>query len=261
VRVSFIIPTRNQAAFIGETLDSCLAQGLEDFEIVVVDGASTDGTQAVLAGYSDRIRWVSEPDRGLADGVNKGVAMATGELIAWINSDDYYPHAGVLKRVLSFFEQDPELDLLYGDGLMVDVRGNVIRPHRSRPYGGIHGLLLPSKVFVMQPAVFFRKQLLLDAGGVDPSWPSAPDYELWLRLFPQARKLRYVPEYFACTRMHLEAGTVREMTRLISAMCAMKRRYAGILGLGVVDRLRMYAGVLWLYAYYAAVRVGLRRTV
>src|SRR5678815_5771239 len=90
MRLSFVIPTRNQGRFIGQCIDGCLAQEVPDSEVLVVDGASTDDTRDVLGRYGERVRWISEPDRGQSDAVNKGVRMARGELIAWINSDDYY---------------------------------------------------------------------------------------------------------------------------------------------------------------------------
>src|SRR4051812_44366756 len=100
-RVSFVIPTRNHAAFIRTCIESCLAQALPSYEIVVMDGKSTDDTVAVLESYGERLRFVSEADSGQSDALNKAVHLARGEIIAWINSDDYYPHGEVLKRVLA----------------------------------------------------------------------------------------------------------------------------------------------------------------
>src|SRR5690348_1916374 len=115
MKVSFVIPTRNHAAFIRRCIDSCLAQNLADFEILVLDGNSTDGTQDILRSYGDRVWWRSEPDGGQSDAVNKGVEIARGQLIAWINSDDYYAGPSVLSSVLKEFESGA--DFVYGDGL------------------------------------------------------------------------------------------------------------------------------------------------
>src|SRR5580704_13650255 len=84
--VSFVIPTRNQARFIRRCIDECLAQDIAGAEILVIDGASTDGTQEILASYGDRLRFISERDRGQSDAINKGIRQARGEIIAWINS-------------------------------------------------------------------------------------------------------------------------------------------------------------------------------
>src|SRR5207302_234469 len=109
--------TRNQARFLAQCIDGCLAQGAGDSEVVVVDGASTDDTRDVLARYGDRVRWISEPDRGQSDAVNKGVRMARGELVAWINSDDYYASPGAVARLVAEFDAAPDVDIAYGDGV------------------------------------------------------------------------------------------------------------------------------------------------
>src|SRR6266496_688798 len=101
MRVSFVIPTRNQARFIRRCIDRCLEQGIDDSEIIVVDGLSSDGTQDILASYGERVRWTSEADAGQSDAINKGIARASGEIVAWINSDDYYADAQAVRAVVA----------------------------------------------------------------------------------------------------------------------------------------------------------------
>jgi glycosyltransferase involved in cell wall biosynthesis len=257
--VSFIIPTRNQAGFIRRCIDSCLAQSLADAEVIVVDGLSTDGTQAVLADYGERIRWLSEADAGQSDAVNKGVRMARGEIIAWINSDDYYADASVLHRVLARFEQEPDLDVVYGDGLMVDARGDGFRVHRGRELRSFKEMLIRPASFVMQPAVFFRKHLFEEVGGVSLGLRWTMDYELWLRMFPRARRIRYVPDHFACATYHADAKSIQGMWDQIREVCALKRRYGEAYALGILDQARMRLGMASLYVYWLAVKLGLRR--
>ncbi len=259
VRLSFVIPTRNQARFIGQCIDGCLAQGIADAEVVVVDGASTDDTREVLAGYGDRIRWVSEPDRGQSDAINKGVQMAEGELIAWINSDDYYADDRAIPTLLAEFDRDPAVDIAYGDGLRVDVRGEPIGPYRSRPIAGVEQILIHPASFVLQPSLMFRRQLFLDVGGVDESLHLTMDYELWIRLFAAARATRYVPRTIACARYHEDAKSIAAMGRQIREAYEVKRASARRLGLGRLDRARMYAGVATMGVYWMAVRLGLKR--
>jgi glycosyltransferase involved in cell wall biosynthesis len=255
VKVSFVIPTRNQARFIKKCIDSCLAQGV-DSEILVMDGASTDGTQDVLAEYGDRIRWVSEKDSGQSEALNKGIKQAEGEVIAWINSDDYYPHDGVLKRVLALLGDDT--DVVYGDGMMVDVEGRPIRLFRGKPVSTPREIVLLPSGFVLQPAMFFRRKLFLDVGGVDLGLHWAMDYELWIRLFERARKVKYVAETFAHATYHDQAKSVGGMWKQIREFGEIKERHSELLA-GRVDRLRLRWGMAQLYAYYAAVRIGLRR--
>lgn len=258
MKVSFVIPTRNQAAFIRRCIDGCLAQGLPDAEVLVVDGASTDGTQEILEGYGARILWVSEPDTGQAQAVNKGVARARGELIAWINSDDFYEGPGVLREVVAAFAASPSLDVLYGDALVVDARGEPLRPYRSRRFARPADLLI-SPIGPAQPATFFRRELFLRVGGLREELHWALDYDLFLRLFAAARETRYLPKSLARATFHASAKSIRGMLRQIREVAALKREHSRRLALDAGERARLWAGIAELYAYWAAVRLGLRR--
>jgi GT2 family glycosyltransferase len=259
MRLSFVIPTRNQARFLGQCIDSCLAQGIADSEVVVADGASTDDTRDVLAAYGDRIRWVSEPDRGQSDAVNKGVRMARGELIAWINSDDYYASNSSVAQLVAEFDREPGLDIAYGNGLRVDIDGTPIGPYNSRPIDRVASIVMQPASFVLQPSLLFRRQLFLDVGGVDESLHYTMDYELWIRMFAAARATRYVPSVIAHARYHMDAKSVAAMGKQIRELTKVKSSNARKLDLGPVDRARMYAGIASLGIYWLAVRTGLIR--
>ena len=257
--VSHVIPTRNQAGFIRRCLDSCLAQTFPGREVIVVDGLSTDGTQEVLGSYGEQVRWISEADGGQSDAVNKGVRLAQGDVIAWINSDDFYADEHVIERVMSPFEADPELDIVYGDGLQVDMHDRAIKAQRAKPLRRAEELLVAPSSLVMQPAVFFRKELFLAVGGLDPELHWAPDYDLWLRLFPAARRTLHIPEVLACATYHPGAKSVRGMLPHIREVCWLKFRYTRSLHLNGSERLLTVAGMGALYAYLLAVKLGLRR--
>lgn len=259
MRLSFVIPTRNQAQFIAQCIDGCLAQTIADSEILVVDGASTDHTRDVLASYGDRIRWVSEKDRGQSDAINKGVRMAKGELVAWINSDDYYAGPRVVQRLVDAFDADPHVDIAYGDGERVDVGGAPLGPYRSRPITRVAEIVTHPASFVLQPSLLFRRQLFLDVGGLDDNLHFTMDYELWIRMFAAARATRYLPEVIARARYHVDAKSIAAMGKQIREAYGVKRRSAAKLELGITDRARMYAGVASLGAYWLAVRLGLKR--
>jgi glycosyltransferase involved in cell wall biosynthesis len=259
VLISHIIPSWNQAGFIRRCLDGCLAQSYRLREVIVVDGLSTDGTQEILKGYGDRIRWVSEADAGQADAVNKGVRMAQGGVIAWINGADYYAHDHVLARIVELFELEPELDVVYGDGLQVDTRGRLIKPHRARALRTSQEMLILPSSFVMQPAVFFRKEAFGAAGGLNPDLHWAPDYDLWLRLFPMARAVRYVPEVFAYATYHGGAKSIRGMLPQIREVCRLKLQYRRAFHLSPAEQAKTIAGMGSLYAYLLAVKLKLRR--
>lgn len=259
VRLSFVIPTRNQARFLSQCIDGCLAQRIESSEIVVVDGASTDNTSDVLAGYGDQIRWISEPDRGQSEAINKGVRLARGELIAWINSDDYYASAEAVASLVAAFDAEANVDIAYGNGIRVDVDGREIGPYRARPVARVADIVVHPASFVLQPAVLFRRQVFLDVGGIDEALHYTMDYELWIRLFAAARVTRYIPEVIACARYHADAKSIAAMGKQIREAYHVKRRSARDLGLGALDRALVYAGVASMGAYWLAARVGLLR--
>lgn len=257
MRVSFVIPTRNQAGFIRRCIDSCLAQGLPDAEIVVADGASTDGTLEILRGYGDRLCFVSEPDGGQSEALNKAVARARGDLVAWVNSDDWYAE-GALPAVLQAFAADPRLDVVYGDGQVVDAGGAPIRPYRNRAFPSAQGLL-SSPIGPCQPATFFRRSLFQAVGGVRTELHWAMDYDLWLRLWPRARATRYLPRTLAFQTFHPGAKTIRGMLTQIREVGRLKREHRRRIPLGPGQVARMWAGQAQLYVYWAAVRTGLWR--
>jgi glycosyltransferase involved in cell wall biosynthesis len=259
MKLSFVIPTRNQAQFLAQCIEGCIAQCIEDSEIIVVDGASTDHTRDVLAGFGRQIRWVSEPDRGQSDAINKGVRMAKGELIAWINSDDYYASHLAIKSLMSAFEQERDVDIAYGNGERVDVKGAALGPYRARPLQRLADIITHPASFVLQPAVLFRRQLFLDVGGLDDALHYTMDYELWIRMFAAARKARYIPEVIACARYHTDAKSIAAMGKQIREALHVKRDGAKRLELGAIDRALMYAGIASLGIYWLAVRTGLRR--
>jgi glycosyltransferase involved in cell wall biosynthesis len=259
MRLSFVVPTRNQARFLRQCLDCCVAQKIDDSEIVVVDGASTDETKTVLSSYDDRVRWTSEADSGQSEAINKGVRAARGELIAWINSDDYYASNDAVGDLLAAFDRDPALDIVYGDGLRVDVAGRSLGRYTSRSITSPTQIVVHPASFVQQPSLIFRRQLFLDVGGLDESLHYAMDYDLWTRLFAAARATCYVPLPISCARYHADAKSIHAMGAQIRELVVIKHRAARRLGLGLVDRVRMAAGESTLAAYWLAVRLGLRR--
>jgi glycosyltransferase involved in cell wall biosynthesis len=258
VRLSFVVPTRNQAPFLRRCLDACLAQAIPDAEVVVQDGASTDGTQEILASYGAAVRWRSERDSGQAEAINRGVARAQGDVIAWINSDDYYPDPGCVRAALDALERAPAVDLVYGDARVVTAAGDAIRPYVNHDFASVRDLVVAPNG-PPQPATFFRRQLFLDAGGLRLDLHYALDYELWMRMFPRARGVRRVPRTLACMTFHPGAKSTYAMLPQIREAAAVKRAAAAAHGLGALDRLRLEVGVGMNLAYWLAVRAGIRR--
>jgi glycosyltransferase involved in cell wall biosynthesis len=181
---SIITPSLNTAATIEEALASVRSQGAANVEHLVVDGGSTDGTLEILARASG-VRWISEPDRGLSDAMNKGIRLARGDVIGWLNADDIYlPHA--LERVSTAFGTRPDARWLTGRCMIIDAHGAEIRrpitAYKSqllRHYG--FGLHLTHN-FVSSPSTFVRRRAFDDVGLLDERFRYSMDYDLWLRL-------------------------------------------------------------------------------
>jgi len=181
--VSIVTPSYNQAAYLEDTLRSVLQQDYPAIEYLVADGASTDASPEIIARYAARYPehltwWVSEPDKGQADAINKGFCRARGEIMAWLNSDDVYL-PGAVSRAVEAFQARPELGLVYGDALTVDPRG---RPLNQLVFGE-WGLTDWMRFrIICQPAVFMRREVLERAGWVDSSYHFLLDHQLWLRM-------------------------------------------------------------------------------
>ena len=184
MKISIITPSYNQGGFIGQTIESILSQGNGNLEYIIIDGGSNDETLDILRSYEGRIKWISEPDAGLADAVNKGICRATGEIIGWLNSDDLYL-PGALQAVADYFQEHPECRWVYGRCRIIDSSGeerwNWITWYKNARLKKFTFEKLLRENFISQPAVFFRKELFEKAGGLDLSLKYAMDYDLWLR--------------------------------------------------------------------------------
>jgi len=206
MKISFIIPSFRQAAFLPACLDSIAAQNLPpgSFEVRVYDGGSDDGTREILATHPLRPWWISEPDGGQAAAVNRGLREARGEIIAWINSDDYYL-PGAISSVLEAFSNNPGADVIYGQARDIDERGSDLGPH---PVESWSYPALADRCFLCQPAVFFRRGVVSTAGFLDESLQMALDYEFWLRL-GRTREFFYLPVALAANRVQRASKTSR----------------------------------------------------
>ena len=181
--ISIVTPCLNAAATLPETLASLRAQGYPKLEHVVVDGGSEDGTLELLE-RADGVRWVSEPDRGLSDAFNKGVRMATGDVVGWLNADDTY-EPGALHAVGEALAAQPDRVWATGMCRIVDREGREIRrgitAYKRFLLRRYSFAMLLTQNFVMSPATFIRRSELGDAP-LDEAFKYSADYDLWLRL-------------------------------------------------------------------------------
>lgn len=200
-QVSIITPSFNQSAFLAQAMRSVLEQDYEDIEYLVVDGASTDGSLDVIRQHSSRLAWwTSERDAGQAEAINKGLARAHGEIVAWLNSDDYYL-PGAVGAAVRTLGDNPRAALVYGNMQAVDERGRLINSLRYRQLS-LEDLLCFQ--IIGQPAVFFRRSALESAGGLDTTLHFLLDHQLWIRLAMQGQ-LIHVDQTWAAARYHAAA--------------------------------------------------------
>jgi GT2 family glycosyltransferase len=199
--VSIITPSFNQASYLEQTIQSVLNQDYADIETLVIDGGSTDGSVDIIKKYASRLAyWVSEKDSGQADAINKGMAHAKGDIVAWLNSDDYYL-LGTVAAAVGAFDANPDVALVYADMLAVDERGQTFNTFRYKQLT-LEDLLCFQ--IIGQPAVFMRRAAFEKAGGLDISYHFLLDHHLWIRIAAQGRIL-HIPQTWAAARHHAEA--------------------------------------------------------
>jgi len=209
--VTVVTPVLNGARFLDESIRSVLAQTHPDIEHVVVDGGSTDGTLEVLRRHP-HVRWTSQQDAGQSDALNRGLAMARGEMVGWLNADDFYlPHAiaSAVRELLA----DESTAAVYCNALVVDESGRELSRSRSEPFDLERALTFGN--VVPQPTVFVRKRILDEVGGLVVRYHYAMDFDLWIRIAQRA-SLRYVDDYWAAFRLHATSKTgsaLRKMWR------------------------------------------------
>jgi glycosyltransferase involved in cell wall biosynthesis len=199
--VSVVTPTLNRATYLGDTIRSVACQTYTSIEHIVVDGASTDDTLEILreAESTYNLRWISEPDIGMYDAVNKGLASATGEVLAYLNSDDAYTPWAVAS-VVEAFRANSSLDIVYGDGLSIDEGGN----QRLAFIPPVVPWALGSTGSLFQPAVFLRRRVFDRHGGFDSSLKYVGDLEYWLRVSRDVTFGR-IDDVLAIERVHTDA--------------------------------------------------------
>jgi glycosyltransferase involved in cell wall biosynthesis len=225
-RISVIIPSYNFGQFIETTLESILNQGYQNFECIVMDGGSTDGTLEILKKYEDRITWRSEKDKGQSDAINKGMKLASGEIIAYLNADDVYEKDCFI-RVAEFFKNNPDTKWAFGKCRVIDDKGNEI--YRTVTWFknlwlnhySYNRLLVLN--FLSQPAMFWRKTLVEEIGYFEVDEHLVMDYEFWLRAGKKYQP-GYIPDYLACFRIHpLQKSSVNPTKATTEGMRVVKK--------------------------------------
>jgi|GEM_PF-511182 len=241
MKFSIITPSLNQVEYLGVCLDSvCRQQGDFEIEHLIRDGGSGDGTRELLAAR-DGVEWVTEPDRGQSDAINKGLARARGDVLAYLCADDFY-EPGALARVAQEFAAHPEVDVIFGDYYFLEGRSGWKRLKKTGPFSEER---LRRGNFIGQPAVFWRRRVYERFGGFDPELRYCMDHEYWLRLAGKTI-WHHVPVPLAVARLHGSSKTSSQLTRMWQEAAEMGMRY------GVGEGLRRSAfwmghGGQWYY--------------
>ena len=222
--VSIVTPSFNQAKFLEATIQSVLGQDYPALEYIVIDGASEDGSVEIIRKYAPEMAyWVSEPDQGQTEAINKGFAQAKGEIIAYLNSDDtYLPFA--VSRAVEILQDNPQIGLVYGDANFIDENDNIIGRFPSKQTD--YRRLRQGYVHVSQQAAFWRADLWRQVGPLDQSLYFAMDYDLWVRL-AAVSGVRYYPETWANFRLHGGSKSIVDDDRCWPEMVYIHRRDGG----------------------------------
>jgi len=202
--VSIVTPSFNQGQYIEETIRSVLLQRYPNLEYIVVDGGSKDNSVEIIQKYEKWLaHFVSESDQGQANAINKGWQGSTGQILAWINSDDIYL-PGTLKKVSTLFYEHPQVDFIFSHCLVINEKGRIINMIQGKDPEKFE--ILSWRNFIPQPTVFFRKKVLQSTGYLNEKLNLSMDFDYWRRI-SKSHKMKLINDIFACFRLHNESKT------------------------------------------------------
>jgi glycosyltransferase involved in cell wall biosynthesis len=221
-RISIVTPSYNQGSFIEQTIQSVLDQDYPNLEYIIIDGGSNDQTVEVIRRYEGRLAyWVSEKDGGAADAIRKGFSKATGDIFAYLNSDDIYL-SGSLKKVAKTLS-DPAVDVAYGNMYWLNVTGQIISERRLTPFPRLGYLL--GGFGLPQPATFWRRDLYMACGGIDPSYHFTFDTDLFFRFAIHGARFEHIKEFLAGFRIHSEQKSSNDEAICVSELRRLREKH------------------------------------
>jgi glycosyltransferase involved in cell wall biosynthesis len=211
--VSIVTPSYNQKAYVQATIDSVLQQSYSHLESIVMDGGSSDGTVEVLQGNRDpRLVWYSEPDRGQAHAINKGMQLSQGDVLSYLNSDDLL-HPNAIQTAVDYLERNPDVDMVYGDCNFIDADGKILRVVRAAPFRLVDAIRGAQRL--VQPGTFWRRTVYEKVGNFDESLHYVMDFDYWIRAALLDCKIAYIPKTLASFRLHSQSKTVSQQQRFL----------------------------------------------
>ena len=204
--VSIVTPSYNQADFLEDTIQSVISQDYPDIEYMIVDGGSTDGSLEIIKRYQSKLAWwVSEADEGQASAINKGMARAQGEIVAWLNSDDLYL-PGAVSQAVESFQKNPQVKFVFGNAITIDAAGFPLK-ELVFPDWGIEDLT--GFRIICQPAVFMSGDAFQQVSGLNPDYHFMLDHQLWIRI-ASLGPIKHEGRFWAAARHHGEAKNVSQ---------------------------------------------------
>ena len=237
--VSIVTPCYNAAPFIRRTIESVLSQDYPHIEYIVMDAGSTDGTVEILQSYGARLNYVSEPDGGAAEAINRGFLRSIGTIFAWLNADDVYL-PGAVTTAVRYLTQSPQSGVVYGEGIWVDENDAVLGRYPTQPYSAAG---LERECFICQPAAWMTRAAFESVGMLDPKLVCSFDYDLWIRL-SRTYPFLSAPETLARSRMHSQNKSLKQRLIVFQETIALLQRNFG------------YVPVNWVYGYLSYLRDG-----
>lgn len=226
-KISIITPSFNQGRYLEDCIQSILSQNYPNLEYFIIDGGSKDQSIDIIKNYEQQLSgWISEPDEGQSDAINKGMKRASGDLIAWLNTDDYYL-PGALQTIARSYQQHPMAPFHFGNGLRVDAYKSQERQfYETGEVSFDRPALIFGLNYILQPATFIRRASLEKIGYLDVNLHYAMDTDLWLRLSEQAEP-KPVQAMLAASREHGSTKTATGSFKRLEELRQVAEKYSG----------------------------------
>lgn len=251
-KISIITPSFNQGRYIERTFKSVLGQGYPHLEYLVIDGGSQDETLEILKKYNKQLVWISEKDEGQSDAINKGAKMATGDIIAYLNTDDIY-EAGALKLVADIFAENPSVMWLTGRCRIIDENDREVRRlitmYKNFLLDHYSYRLLLITNYLSQPATFWRREAIQEFGLFNIREHLAMDYDYWLRIGEKYQP-RIIDRYLASFRVHHTSKTSSSFLKTFKQEVVIAEKYSDSRLINTLHRMHYY-GMCSVYSMLA----------
>jgi glycosyltransferase involved in cell wall biosynthesis len=237
MKISIITPSYNQGSFIEDTILSIKNQDYPNIEHIIVDAGSTDNTIDILKKYEGtyNMKWISEPDKGLSDAINKGVKMSSGDILGWLNSDDIYMFTDSISKIMESFQKNQSAEVVFGDLGFIDKKGEIMTVYAHRKFD--YQKLLSGRYSLVPQNVFFRNYVLID-NEFRIDLHLAMDFEFWRRIGGRY-KFKHISDVVAAIRVYPEtkSGSKKNIDKWIEEKANILANFGGQKKLNILTRI------------------------